>query len=91
VAYEPHWAIGEGKVAAPAGVIAEVHLGIRAWLTGRGFWPDRARVVYGGSVDPSVAHDLLAQPGVDGLFIGRAGLDPHQFASIARTALPIPA
>jgi triosephosphate isomerase len=89
VAYEPAWAIGQGMVAAPPADIAVVHRGIHEWLDRRGFPPDRARVIYGGSVDLSVAEVLLAQPGVDGLFVGRAGLDPERFAAIARTPLPV--
>ena len=51
-------------------------MGIHAWLRQRGFPQTRVRVIYGGSVDVSVAEALLRQPGVDGLFVGRAGLDP---------------
>jgi triosephosphate isomerase (TIM) len=89
VAYEPSWAIGQGMVAAPPADIAAVHRGIHTWLEQRGFGPARARVIYGGSVDGSVAEELLRQPGVDGVFIGRAGLDPERFAAIARTPLPV--
>lgn len=89
VAYEPSWAIGEGMVAAPPADIAAVHQGIHAWLEERGFSPLGARVIYGGSVDAPVAEELLRQPGVDGLFIGRASLEPERFAAIARTPLPV--
>ena len=43
----------------------------------------RPRVIYGGSVDVEEAKALLAAPGVDGLFVGRASLDPVRFAAIA--------
>ncbi len=89
VAYEPSWAIGQGMVAAPPEVTAEVHQGIHAWLRRRGFRSTHVRVIYGGSVDMSVAEALLRQSGVDGLFVGRAGLDPQRFAAIVRTPLPL--
>jgi triosephosphate isomerase len=44
-------------------------------------------VIYGGSVDPAGAGPLLAEPGVDGLFVGRAALDPVAFAEIVHTPL----
>ncbi len=89
VAYEPGWAIGQGTVAAPPDDVGIVHRGVHAWLERRGYPAGRARVIYGGSVDASVAEELLRQPGVDGLFVGRAGLDPERFAAIARTPLPV--
>jgi triosephosphate isomerase len=74
IAYEPVWAIGEGASAADPGHIGAVHLGLHEL---------GARVIYGGSVDPSTAGPILAQEGVDGLFVGRAALDPKRFAAIA--------
>ncbi len=74
IAYEPVWAIGEGAVAAEPAHIAAVHVGLREL---------GARVIYGGSVDPISAGLILAQAGVDGLFVGRAALDPKRFAAIA--------
>jgi triosephosphate isomerase len=74
IAYEPVWAIGEGAAAADPAHIGAVHRGLR----GLG-----ARVIYGGSVDPVTAGPILAQDGVDGLFVGRAALDPLRFAAIA--------
>ena len=79
VAYEPSWAIGQGMSAAPPEVTAEVHQGIHAWLRQRGFGPDRVRVIYGGSVDGTVAEALLRQPGVDGLFVGPSRARPPSF------------
>ena len=74
IAYEPVWAIGEGATAADPAHIAVVHRGLHAL---------GARVIYGGSVDALTAGPILAQDGVDGLFVGRAALDPARFAAIA--------
>jgi triosephosphate isomerase len=75
IAYEPVWAIGEGAVAADPAHIGAVHRGLHELA---------ARVIYGGSVDALSAEPILAEAGVDGLFVGRAALDPMQFAAIAR-------
>ena len=85
VAYEPVWAIGVGAVAADPDHIVAVHGAIRRWLDGRG--ANGARVVYGGSVDLANAGPIARLPGVDGLFVGRAALDPDVFARIARVPL----
>lgn len=74
IAYEPIWAIGQGAVAADPAHIGAVH---------RGLHDVADRVIYGGSVDVLRAGPILAEPGVDGLFVGRAALDPKQFAAIA--------
>ncbi|HEV3101310.1 MAG TPA: triose-phosphate isomerase [Candidatus Dormibacteraeota bacterium] len=74
IAYEPVWAIGEGAAAADPTHIGAVHRGLHALGT---------RVIYGGSVDQLTAGPILAQDGVDGLFVGRAALDPQRFAEIA--------
>lgn len=87
VAYEPWWAIGAGATAAPLKHIARLHADIHMWLSER--WPggDQIPVLYGGSVDLSNAAPLLATSGVDGLFVGRAALDPLTFAAICRAGL----
>ncbi len=77
IAYEPVWAIGEGAAAADPAHIGAVHRGLHTLST---------RVIYGGSVDPVTAGSILAQEGVDGLFVGRAALDPARFAAIAELA-----
>jgi triosephosphate isomerase len=87
VAYEPVWAIGEGARAADPAHVADVHGAIRAWLDARG--GRTTPVLYGGSVNPANAADLLACPAVDGLFVGRSALDPAAFVAIA--TLPLPA
>lgn len=83
VAYEPSWAIGVGASPAEPDWVARIHLAIRRILAGHG--PDGATppVIYGGSVDLDAAPALLAQPAVDGLFVGRQALDPAVFAAIA--------
>ena len=85
VAYEPAWAIGEGAMAAPHAHILAVHEAIRQWLAAHA--ASDPRVIYGGSIDPGNAAEILATPGVEGLFVGRAALDPEAFAAIARAGL----
>jgi triosephosphate isomerase len=80
VAYEPVWAIGTGKVARPEDA-SEVHLAVREWLARRGVSPS-VRILYGGSVKPQNAASLLAAPGVEGLLVGGASLDPLAFHGI---------
>lgn len=77
IAYEPIWAIGEGAAAADPAHIGAVHRGLREL---------GARAIYGGSVDPLTAGPILCEDGVDGLFVGRAALDPKRFAAIAQLA-----
>ena len=87
IAYEPIWAIGTGKVAN-TDQIAEVHGAIRAWLAGR-FDASGAstRILYGGSMNPSNAAEILAVPNVNGGLIGGASLKADDFLSIYRTAI----
>ncbi|HET7566807.1 MAG TPA: triose-phosphate isomerase [Gaiellaceae bacterium] len=77
VAYEPVWAIGTGRTATPE-LAQEAHAFIRSLL-------DRP-VLYGGSVKPENAAELLAQPDVDGALVGGASLDPESFAAICAAA-----
>ena len=81
VAYEPVWAIGVGAMAAPLDHIEAMHTGIGRWLAARG--APSVRVLYGGSVDASNAEAIADLAPVDGLFVGRAALDPNTFVSIA--------
>lgn len=83
VAYEPIWAIGTGRTAK-AEDAQEVHLAIRGHLSalkGRS-WADSVRILYGGSVKPSNAHELLSQPDVDGALVGGASLSTENFIPI---------
>ena len=84
VAYEPVWAIGTGKTPRPADV-AEMHAAIRAELARlAGARPAAAtRILYGGSVKPSNAAELMALPNVDGALVGGASLKAEDFLSIA--------
>lgn len=80
LAYEPVWAIGEGSRPARPDLVAAIHVALKHRF------PDLP-VLYGGSVDLANAAPLSIEPSVDGLFIGRAALDPAVFLTIARTAL----
>jgi triosephosphate isomerase (TIM) len=83
VAYEPVWAIGTGRTPTPADVL-EVHGFIRARLTARfGAAGEGMRVLYGGSVKPSNAKELLTLANVDGALVGGASLKADDFLGIA--------
>jgi triosephosphate isomerase len=83
VAYEPVWAIGSGLTPTPADV-AEVHGVIRERLDARyGIGGRGIRVLYGGSVKPSNAAELLAVADVDGALVGGASLKAGDFLGIA--------
>ena len=79
VAYEPVWAIGTGKTATPE-LAQEAHAFIKTLID--------APVLYGGSVKPDNAAELLSQPDVDGALVGGASLDPESFTAICRAAIP---
>lgn len=87
VAYEPVWAIGTGVTATPADA-SEAHAVLRAQLTQQlGDGGAAVPILYGGSVKPDNAQELLAADHVDGLLIGGASLDPEGFATICREAV----
>ena len=77
VAYEPVWAIGTGKTATPE-IAQEAHEFIKGLLD--------VPVLYGGSVKPENAEELLSLPAVDGALVGGASLDVESFASICLSA-----
>ncbi len=83
VAYEPVWAIGSGLTPTKADV-AEMHQAIRETLAARfGAEGRNTRILYGGSVKPENARDLIIQPDVDGALIGGASLKATDFLAIA--------
>jgi triosephosphate isomerase len=77
VAYEPVWAIGTGRTATPE-TAQEAHAFIKTILD--------VPVLYGGSVKPENAEELLAQGDVDGALVGGASLEIESFAAICETA-----
>jgi triosephosphate isomerase (TIM) len=87
LAYEPLWAIGTGQVATNA-QIAEVHAFIRSWLIGRHeARGERIQILYGGSLNPANAAEILAIPDVNGGLIGGASLKAADFLAIYAAAL----
>lgn len=84
VAYEPVWAIGTGRTPT-AGDVARMHAAMRR-LVAEAHGGYRPRLLYGGSVKPSNAAELLAVPDVDGALVGGASLVAADFLAIARAA-----
>jgi len=85
IAYEPIWAIGTGRTATPEQA-QEASAFIRDVLRMRGGAGDSIRILYGGSVKPGNAAELLSLPDVDGALVGGASLDPDEFAGIVEAA-----
>jgi len=83
IAYEPVWAIGTGKTATPEQA-EEVHAGIRRLIADMyGLQPAAdIRILYGGSVKPDNAKELMAKEDIDGALVGGAALDAKSFAGI---------
>jgi triosephosphate isomerase len=87
IAYEPVWAIGTGRTATPADASA-VHEVIRtelSRLTGSASQSADIPILYGGSVNRDNARNLLSSPGVDGLLVGGASLEPGSWSAISST------
>ena len=85
LAYEPIWAIGTGQTAEPAQA-QQVHASLRAQMARAGVQAERVRILYGGSMSPSNAAALLAQPDIDGGLVGGAALVAADFANVVDAA-----
>lgn len=87
IAYEPVWAIGTGETATPDQA-QQMHKHIRSLIANK--WgsdsADKVRILYGGSMKPANAEELLSQPDVDGGLIGGASLDAKSFSEIISIA-----
>ena len=79
IAYEPVWAIGTGKTATPDQA-EEAHAFLRGLID--------VPILYGGSVKPDNAAELLGQPDVDGALVGGASMDVQSFTAICKAARP---
>jgi len=80
-AYEPIWAIGTGKVAELEDIV-EVLSFVRGEISTKSFFNDTFRFIYGGSVSPDNAKEILNLPIVDGALVGGASLDADKFTKV---------
>jgi triosephosphate isomerase len=85
IAYEPIWAIGTGRTATPEQAEEAIAF-IRDVVRQRGAAADELRILYGGSVKPDNAAELLGRDEIDGALVGGASLDPDDFAAIVEAA-----
>jgi len=84
IAYEPVWAIGTGKTATPEQA-QEVHAFIRKiYKDTYKDAADKARILYGGSVNPKNVSDLMKQPDIDGGLVGGASLEADSFTQLVK-------
>ncbi len=87
VAYEPVWSIGVNGIPATSEYAEKMHKEIKKCLVE--IWGEDSKkipVLYGGSVNPNNAEDLISQPSIDGLFIGRAAWNAENMNNLIRTA-----
>ena len=85
IAYEPIWAIGTGRTATPEQAEEAIAF-IRDVVRRRGGAAEELRILYGGSVKPDNAAELLGREEIDGALVGGAGLEPDSFAEIVEAA-----
>ena len=90
IAYEPVWAIGTGVTATPDQA-ESAHRYLRNWLASRynSATAETVRILYGGSVKPDNARELLSLPNVDGALVGGASLKAEQFVPILEAAAAV--
>ncbi len=78
--------LGTGATATPADA-ATVHAAIRSWMTARGAAASAVRILYGGSVKPANAEELLAEREIDGVLVGGASVQPDSWTQICTVPL----